>query len=258
MKETKFKVGDRVRVKGLVDCSLSEKKPYVDSVFTIEKILYGNGTSKFDFCYHSNDNRYNWCDDELEFVAEKDNLKDGMVVEFRNGWRALVVAKTFLTESGYYNDSQFTDDLLSWSVFPGTNNKPSMDIAKIYRVKNNSALDILGVFNTNNLTLIWERKEVKKEPKYKVGDRVRVRSDLQQHKMYNGVPVSIFMDVLAGKVVTISETNVCDDIKRYRIHEWTCIWTDDMFEGLVDYEEMTVAEIEEKLGYKVKVIADKE
>lgn len=74
--------------------------------------------------------------------------------------------------------------------------------------------------------------------KYKVGDRVRVRSDLKIRKEYGGM---IFNDVMSqhcGETVTINEvlSRGC-----YRIVEYGCFWTDEMFEGLVE-DELTAEE----------------
>ena len=64
--------------------------------------------------------------------------------------------------------------------------------------------------------------------KYKIGDTVRVRVDLNSEKTYNGISVSIPMvRNLAGKEVTISHFNG----KVYKIKEDNNIWnwTDPMF-----------------------------
>ena len=67
--------------------------------------------------------------------------------------------------------------------------------------------------------------------KYKIGDTVKIRGDLNAEKTYNGISVSIPMvRNLARKEVTISHFNG----KVYRIKEdkgkWT--WTTDMFVGI--------------------------
>ena len=77
------------------------------------------------------------------------------------------------------------------------------------------------------------------EMKYKVGDRVRVRSDLEIGAPYGDWLFSSGMNDYKGKVVTISVTYQ----NKYRVREdkerWA--WTDEMFEGLVE-DELTAEE----------------
>lgn len=81
--------------------------------------------------------------------------------------------------------------------------------------------------------------------KYKVGDKVKVRSDLKNGVSYGSqCTVEEMMDY-KGNVVTISEVGqTC-----YQIEEdeegWG--WTDEMFEGLVE-EELTAEEATRILG----------
>lgn len=73
--------------------------------------------------------------------------------------------------------------------------------------------------------------------KYKVGDKVRVRSDLIKYENYNGASVTTEMYAFKGKVVTI---NLVND-KFYIISECPVfLWTDEMFEPAE--EEMTAEE----------------
>lgn len=75
--------------------------------------------------------------------------------------------------------------------------------------------------------------------KYKVGDRVRVRRDLQIGAPYGDWLFSSGMNDYKGKVVTISVTYQ----NKYRVREdkerW--VWTDEMLEGLVE-DELTAEE----------------
>lgn len=77
------------------------------------------------------------------------------------------------------------------------------------------------------------------EMKYKVGDRVRVRRDLQIGTPYGDWLFSSGMNDYKGKVVTISGTYP----NKYRVREdkerW--VWTDEMLEGLVE-DELTAEE----------------
>lgn len=74
--------------------------------------------------------------------------------------------------------------------------------------------------------------------KYKVGDRVRVRSDLCDGKSYNMSTDSGRQNAvgsmigLAGEIVTIESV---DDY--YTVEELGFLWTDGMFDGIVINEE---------------------
>lgn len=78
--------------------------------------------------------------------------------------------------------------------------------------------------------------------KFKVGDRVKVRSDLKLGNEYGKFIVSESMAKFAGEVVTISK--VYRAIQGYRIKDtiYGTKWTDDMFEGFAD-EHKTDAEV---------------
>lgn len=77
--------------------------------------------------------------------------------------------------------------------------------------------------------------------KYKVGDRVRVRSDLRETKTIDeieeyGTNVNSDMVKMAGKVVTISEVSE----KYYGVKEYGWVFTDKIFEGLVTLGKETL------------------
>ncbi len=67
--------------------------------------------------------------------------------------------------------------------------------------------------------------------KYKVGDKVRVRSDLNVNLDCSPTVVEEML-CKAGDIVTISAVNDND----YRIDGFRYYWTDEMFEGLVEGE----------------------
>ena len=64
--------------------------------------------------------------------------------------------------------------------------------------------------------------------KYKVGDKVKVRSDLKEGELESGMFVTRNMAELAGKTLTISDLSY--NGTRYDIKESGGFWTDEMFE----------------------------
>lgn len=75
------------------------------------------------------------------------------------------------------------------------------------------------------------------EMKYKVGDKVRVRSDLEKNKGYGGWYTSEGMVKMRGEIVTIRGVGS----SAYELEENDLMWTDEMFEGLVE-DELTAEE----------------
>lgn len=75
--------------------------------------------------------------------------------------------------------------------------------------------------------------------KYKVGDKVRVRRDLQISRRYGSYTFAPGMDHYKGSVVTISKAN--PTFYRIEEDEGNWIWTDEMLEGLVE-DELTAEE----------------
>ena len=73
------------------------------------------------------------------------------------------------------------------------------------------------------------------EMKYKVGDKVRVRSDLKTSVLYGSLYA--IAEMIKKKIVTI--TYVYDGC--YKVVEDDYAWTDEMFEGLVE-DELTAEE----------------
>lgn len=183
MGNTKFKVGDKVRVieglvpghryNGLTFCS--DMTRYMGKVYSI-KYMYESGNYHLDGIYNCI-----WSDAMLELVNTtpftKADLKPGMVVEYRNGSKAVFINGIFMEKHGWMPISDYYDDLINVRDLSCSSH---YDICRVY---NSKAFAVDNLFKPECLELIWERKEVK---------------------------------------------------------------------------EMTVAEIEEKLGYKVKVISDKE
>jgi hypothetical protein len=66
--------------------------------------------------------------------------------------------------------------------------------------------------------------------KYKVGDKVRIRRDLEIGQLYDGCLCTRGMQDLAGKVVCITEVHKIYGNHRYSIASCDCYWTAKMFE----------------------------
>ena len=73
--------------------------------------------------------------------------------------------------------------------------------------------------------------------KYKVGDKVRVRRDLEEGKAYGGWDALEDMVKMRGETVTIRRVRS----SAYELEEKGLMWTDEMLEGLVE-DELTAEE----------------
>ena len=177
---SKFQVGDKVRIANPAFVSGYSLKGTVCTVTEIHDI-YPRG-NKYTLSVKGNVLNQYWLDGELELVEPatftKSDIKDGMVVEHKNGDRALILGGRLVYKDGNRRIENFNDDLTYIiSPFDG------VEIVRVYTVTSPGG-SITNIFKDQYLTLIWERKP--------------------------------------------------------------------------DYKEMTVEEIEKELGYKIKVIADKE
>lgn len=79
--------------------------------------------------------------------------------------------------------------------------------------------------------------EVKKlsNLRYKVGDEVIVRSDLNSSSYYGGVSVTDgMMTNMRGRKATIKSI----EDHTYRIQEYSCYWNDEMFEDVIPIAEI--------------------
>ena len=75
--------------------------------------------------------------------------------------------------------------------------------------------------------------------RYKVGDKVKVRSDLKENIRYGGQIFVRDMAVHCGKNVEISKVH--DDVYCIKESDREWFWTDEMFEGLAE-DELTAEE----------------
>ena len=116
---------------------------------------YGSGEySTCDFAEKYNYKILEWSD-YMQKKFTKADLKDGMVVEQRDGYMYLVLAGMVVRKRGYNRIGDYDDDLKCAGYTGG-------DIVKVYRITPGLLGCIKDVFIKGNLELIWERKEPKK------------------------------------------------------------------------------------------------
>jgi hypothetical protein len=170
----KFKVGDKVRVRK--DLVLNHTYGNYFFVSTMEKFKDKIVTiiSVCNNCYEiKEDNKCSyWTDEMLEpnvVNFTKADLKDGMVVEYQNGEKRMVLGDRLISNHHFAELSNFTDIL---------KNK-YLDNMAINRVYSSSGYTFSDYFEDRLLTLIWERPkeepikemtvaEIEKELGYKV------------------------------------------------------------------------------------------
>ena len=147
----KFKVGDKVSVVNLTSQSNPDKAIFIGKEFTVD---YLTGLDRWPYTLSDAAKNYNWCDAELERVGfTKSDLKDGMVIEYRDGDRRIVLNNKFVWRRGYLDFEDFNDDFVSKGG--------SYEIVKVYI---SSATSLDDWCKDHYLKLIWERKE---EPTHK-------------------------------------------------------------------------------------------
>lgn len=170
----KFKVGDKVRVRG--DLVLNHTYGNYFFVSIMEKFK-GKIVTIISVCNNryeieEDNKRYYWTDEMLEpnvVNFTKADLKDGMVVEYQNGDRRMVLGDKLIADFGFAFLSSFTDTLEGIKY-------NDMIIDKVYK---STAHTLVNYFKDHNLTLIWERPkeepikemtvaEIEKELGYKV------------------------------------------------------------------------------------------
>lgn len=118
-----------------------------------EEICYIKG--EFSSYQYYKRNRYKileWSD-YMNKEFTKADLKDGMVVKYRNGDKRMVVNEALIGENGYSDRNRFREDL-THRYFK------DLDIVGVYAIQEyNNFADMLSDYN---LELIWERTELKK------------------------------------------------------------------------------------------------
>lgn len=83
----------------------------------------------------------------------KADLKDGMVVAYRDGKRRLVLNNRLVGKDGYYELNMYTEDMKDKEC-------SERDIMRVFKIVIITTLN--RIFHIENLELIWEREEVKR------------------------------------------------------------------------------------------------
>lgn len=101
----------------------------------------------------------------------KADLKPGMVVEYRDGRRRLLISINDIlylyNENGLYSNSlnMFKDDLKYCY------NK-DIDIVKVYKIL--KIIDLPNILNNDDITLIWERDEIQEFTMQEIADKIGI------------------------------------------------------------------------------------
>lgn len=91
--------------------------------------------------------------DYMQKEFTKADLEDGMVVEYCNGQRRLVLNNYLIGNDGYYKLSHYGEDMKNKEC-------SDKDIMRVFTISTVTTLD--RIFHIENLKLIWEREEIKK------------------------------------------------------------------------------------------------
>lgn len=109
------------------------------------------GFADYDF-YKSEGYKILEWSDYMNKEFTKANLKSGMVVEYRNGERRLVIDKYLIGNNAHYELSSYNENL--------EDEYPRLTIMKVFKIRQRAILE--RILDDDNLELIWERKEPKK------------------------------------------------------------------------------------------------
>ena len=155
-KWTKFELGDE---KTYWRTGSSEIYYYLES----NKITWG--TKDFD----NNSIEYSTLKGKIKTMTKSD-LKNGMVVEFRDKSRGLVHNERIISMEDYLLISKLNDDLT---------NKIGIEEIDIMKIFNSKPITLGDLFADNRLELIWERKE---QPKLSEKDKKKIKVALKKVK----------------------------------------------------------------------------
>ena len=190
-------------------------------------------------------------------------LKDGMIIETRNGKMGLILNnKVIYEDDGYDNINDFTynDDM---TICTDVINDEELvkelrdsDIAKVYMPID--VYDIRDLFDTNKLEVIYERveddsnKNSTTKDDIKIGDKVEIKDTGYWYPHYTGFFVTYknVIDILDIACFDIGNEPPTDSKNRYAV----LYLSDD--DNLCDSIE-TIALIQNSFTYKTYLISTK-
>ena len=121
--------------------------------------IYREGTcyiAKGEYCFKNYYEKMGYTilewSDYMQEEFTKSDLKDGMVVEYRDGDRRLVIDKYLIGKNAYYELSTYNENL--------EDKYPRLTIMKVFKIRQRAILE--RILDDDNLELIWERTEPKK------------------------------------------------------------------------------------------------
>ena len=169
-KTMEYKVGDRVRIKtwekmaqefgvdedGDIRTSNTlyfnkSMKQYCEKIYVIKNANYYNG-----YYYYRLEgiNNYTFNDDMIEQKElTKEDLKTGMIVEYRDKTRGIIIGDTIVEPDTFLSTSKLTDDLKC-----SDSHYPNNDITKVYEGKEDDSFRNMLLYPGK---LIWQRYETK-------------------------------------------------------------------------------------------------
>lgn len=147
----KFKVGDKVKK---INCDNEDVYGVVFKVGQTGIVMDVKIKYNVEFCdvKLSNGCVMSCVANNLELVEAgftKSDLKDGMVVEYTDGQRRMVLGDYIISDSISKKLERYNENLEAYRY-------PTQTINKVYKTK---ALYFSTIFDNENLTLIWERPE---------------------------------------------------------------------------------------------------
>lgn len=137
---------------GMKWCSGESYLKETNYEFCEEEICYIKGEFSPYQYYKSNGYEILEWSDYMQKEFTKADLKDGMVVEYRDGDRRLVIDKYLIGKKAHYELSTYNENL--------EDGYPGLTIMKVFKIRQRAILE--RILDDDNLELIWERKEPKK------------------------------------------------------------------------------------------------
>ena len=143
---------ERMHKQGMKWCSGESYLKETNYEFCEEEICYIKGEFSPYQYYKSNGYEILEWSDYMQKEFTKADLKDGMVVEYRDGDRRLVIDKYLIGKKAHYELSTYNENL--------EDGYPGLTIMKVFKIRQRAILE--RILDDDNLELIWERKEPKK------------------------------------------------------------------------------------------------